>query len=270
MTKGCMERIISFLTMTTGITFKRKKEIFVDKILDLIRQRNFQECEELYFHLLNKERLYYALLEELLVSQSFFYRERVDIDILIEYLRQRGGTHISLLSLPCANGEEPYTIAMELMEEGIENFNILAIDLNPRAIQKAKIGRYQARDVRNVPPSVLTKYFYKSGEWYEIKEQVKQKITFVCGNLFEQKDIPFVFDAIFCKNLFIYLEDSYKMEALDIFSCWLRNEGLLFVSFSDYFKAHPCFDRISNEYRSIYKKVGCHEKSRLYFKWRNG
>ncbi len=233
-----------------------------------MRQSDIAECEELYFRLVNKEELYYALLEELLVSQSFFYREAPDIDLLIRFLQKR--QRISLLSVPCANGEEPYTIAMELMERGIEDFDILAMDLNPKAIQKARSGRYQSRDLRNVPPPVLAKYFHQDGEWYEIEERVKQKVEFVCANLFEQKPHPFVFDAIFCKNLFIYLDDFHKIEALDIFGRWLKKDGLLFLSFSDYFKAHPCFDRISKEHRSIYKKVECDEKSGLYLEWGDG
>ncbi len=266
MRERCIERITAFLTSTIGITFERKKEIFTHKILELMREKKIGECEELYLHLVNKEAHYYALLEELLVSQSFFYRER-DIEILMRFLQNR--RHASILSLPCANGEEPYTIAIELMEGGIEDFNILAMDLNPKAIQRAKKGCYQARDLRNVPSAILSKYFHKYEEGYEIDERVKQKVEFVCANLFEQQKSPFVFDAIFCKNLFIYLDEVHRMEALDIFSRWLKDEGLLFLSFSDYFKAHPCFDRISKEYR-IYKKVECNEKSRLYFEWGDG
>jgi len=233
-----------------------------------MRAQNIEKCEELYFRLINKEKPYYALLEELLVSQSFFYREESDIEILVEFIEKRG--QASILSLPCANGEEPYTIAIELLERGIENFDILAMDLNPKAIQRAKKGWYKTRDLRNVPPAILAKYFDRYKECYEIKKEVKQKVEFVCANLFEQKWSPFVFDAILCKNLFIYLDERYKMEALNIFGRWLKKDGLLFLSFSDYFKAHPCFDRISKEHRSIYKKVECNEKSGLYFEWGDG
>ncbi len=268
MREGCIERITAFLTSTTGITFDRKKEMVDYKLKELMRKSDIGECEELYSRLIDKESLYYALLEELLVSQSFFYREKSDIDLLVRFLQKRSG--ISILSLPCANGEEPYSIAIELMERKIEDFDILAIDLNPKAIAKAKKGHYGARDLRNVPFSVLAKYFDEEEEGYRVKENVKKKVEFVCTNLFEQSQAPFSFDAIFCKNLFIYMDDSHKMEALDIFHRWLKDDGLLFLSFSDYFKAHPCFDRISKECRSIYKKVECDEKSRLYTEWGDG
>lgn len=225
------------------------------KIAQLMQKSSIYSCEEFWRHLLNNEALFGSLIEELTISQSYFFRERVQFDMLIDLIHNDYIAAPSILSLPCARGEEPYSIAITLLQNGIKSFFIDAIDISMQAIAIAKDGKYEKRECKNIDENTIKKFFDNNDNYYIIKDLVKERINFYVMNLFDKNLLHFgKYDFIFCRNLFIYLDDQKKQEALQIFHTLLKEGGYLFLSFSDYFKTHPGFVKIAIDNKIYYKK----------------
>jgi chemotaxis protein methyltransferase CheR len=131
-------------------------------------------------------------------------------------------------SAACSTGEEPYTLAMILSEQGALNSDILAMDLDQNVLEKAEQGRYLDRSIRDVPQEYLKKYFAKDGDHYQITPSLKRMIRFRNGNLLLdrfEKD----FDLIICRNVMIYFTESAKHDLYHKFAASLKPGGLLFV-----------------------------------------
>lgn len=254
MSLECYYQIEKFFRDKTGITFQEKLALFFIKLSDLMNRLEFYDCYEFYHRLQNDEKIFLYLLRELVVSRSYFFREKGDFSLLKELIREDNITHPHILSMPCANGEEPYSIAIFLLEHGIEHFNIDAVDINPEAITKAREGVYGARELYYFPENLKRKYFIQIKDSYKIAPFLQKYISFYQANLFEYERKK-KYDYIFCRNLFIYLDEAKKEEALTIFYSLLKSKGYLFVSFSDYLKTSYAFDKITVNNKIIYKKV---------------
>ena len=255
MSLECYEKIEEFFRYKTGITFQDRFMLFFMRINDLMHRLQLYGCWEFYEKLQNDEEIFLHLVQELVISRSYFFREEGHFALLKDFILKDNPTYAQILSLPCANGEEPYSIAIYLLENGIKDFSIDAVDINPKAIQKAKEGYYTARELFYFPKKMRKKYFYEIDNGYKITSFVKKYINFSCKNLFEYDSGVKRYDYIFCRNLFIYLDEAKKEEAFTIFSSLLKPKGYLFLSFSDYLKTPYAFDKIIQDNKIVYQKM---------------
>ena len=264
-----MEKLHSIFHERTGITFDHKRHFFAIKILGFMQAKGIDSCDELVERIESGSMLS-DLIQELVVSQSYFFREEQDFAFLLQDIRSRPLLRLKILSIPCANGEEPYTLAMFLLKHGVANFSILGVDINQAAIKRAKRGVYDERAMKSVPQEYQDAFFEPCKEGFAIKDFVKEFIDFETKNLFAQ-DFEELgqFDYIFCRNLFIYLDDSFKERALRSFWRMCACEGVLITSFSDYFAKAPGFDTIVYQNKHYYKKR-CDEKGCMYTQWWDG
>ena len=246
----CLKKLLRLFHLRTGITFETKERHFYAKAVSFMERAKILECEELYTKFLSDEELFLLFVDELSVSQSYFFREDAHFHLLPSLVRYPAPR---ILSAPCANGEEPYSIAIELFRKGFEAFHIDAVDLSPGAIKRAKVGIYGQRALMGVPEDILRNFFEKENHEYRIKEFVRQRIDFHVANIFDLEGRE-KYDVIFCRNFFIYLDDEYKRKALRIFYDLLVEDGYLVVSFSDYFKEFEGFDKITVDNKEIYQK----------------
>lgn len=139
--------------------------------------------------------------------------------------------------MPCSTGEEPYSMAIVLMEAGLapEAVTIDAVDINTRAIQKAKAALYPETAFRGSDASFRERYFDVSPEGARLHERVRACVTFYQGNLLKQC-APFVsqsYDVIFCRNLMIYLEEKNRRQLLQEIKERLNADGILFVGHAE-------------------------------------
>ncbi|MRI83251.1 MAG: hypothetical protein C6I00_02420 [Nitratiruptor sp.] len=250
--QGCIERVAKVIYERSGVTFKGKWQLFQIRFLEACEELGIFSCEEFY-HRIAHPNHFYDLLSYFMVSQSYFYREARHFEILLELIEREEIQEPQILSIPCAQGEEPYSIAMALDHRGIEGYHIDAIDINPKAIEKAKEGRYSPREVFPIPSTILARYFDFDGHSYQIDPKVGRSITFQVGNLFELEG-PGSYDFLFCRNLMIYLDWSKRQEALAIFHRLLRPGGYLILSFSDYIPKIEGFETITIHNKEIYQK----------------
>jgi chemotaxis protein methyltransferase WspC len=180
------------------------------------------------------------LTEELVVPETWFFRDAKPFALLRDHAIQRavGGEAVfRILSVPCASGEEPYSIALTLLEAGwsADRFDVLAVDISARSIERAVRGRYSARSLRNVDPDRRRRYFHPEGHSFALNHSVRRSVRFQQGNLLDGaflNDEP-AFDAIFCRNVLIYFTESARQRVVSHIRRLLKPSGILFVGHAE-------------------------------------
>lgn len=187
------------------------------------------------------------MISALTTNVSHFYRERHHFDTLRDEIipklarKLRQGHRARIWSAGCSNGQEPYSIAMDLLEALPEvatlDFRILATDIDPKVVRFAQEGRYPERMLEGVPPDRRAKYFTKpltpGDDQFCIKAPVKNLIRFRELNLLGNWPIKQRFDVIFCRNVVIYFDAGTQNSLWPRFRDALDPEGYLFLGHSE-------------------------------------
>jgi len=188
-----------------------------------------------------------AFINAFTVNHTAFFRERHHFDILADFVRQRARP-VRIWCSASSSGEEPYSIAMTLMENGHtaqagSSALVLATDIDSQAIAQAQRGVYTEERVKGVDPSLLKKYFQHGIQGNQGKVRVKPALQacvhFQTLNLLQSpwgiEHQAQKFDAIFCRNTMIYFEQATQIRLLERFAPLLKKDGLLFVGHSENF-----------------------------------
>ncbi|MCT7969651.1 chemotaxis protein CheR [Laspinema sp. D1] len=179
-----------------------------------------------------------ALIEETVVPETWFFREPESFEflrryVLFEWLPHHQEGILRLLSVPCSTGEEPYSLAMMLLDAGLppNRFVIDAVDISQKAQAKAKQGLYREHSFRSKNLGFRHRYFEETSQGYQLSPAVKETVNFIHGNLLEPLFLygkP-LYDIIFFRNLLIYLEPVARDRALQVLNRLLSPAGVLFV-----------------------------------------
>src|SRR5262249_44739561 len=138
--------------------------------------------------------------------------------------------------VPCCAGEEPYSAAMTLLAAGLpaERFSVDGVDISRRMLRRAAEGTYTETAFRERDAEWLLlreRYCRHAGNGCTVTKEVRSAVRFLHGNLvaadFLAGEPPY--DVIFCRNLFIYLDDDARTVALANLRRLLAPEGLLYV-----------------------------------------
>ncbi len=190
-------------------------------------------------------RAYYQLLlvspdelqevvERLIVPETWFFRDKAAFEQMVRDLHKPKRRFTRLLSIPCATGEEPYSMAMALLTNAIspETFRIDAIDISKMALVKAEKGFYSSHSFRGGHLDFRTRYFDEEKGGFQLKKEVRKLVHFSYGNIyhpsFAEGKTPY--DLIFCRNLLIYLHPEAQKRALVACGKLLTAEGRLYVA----------------------------------------
>ncbi len=174
-----------------------------------------------------------ALIEAVVVPETWFFRDRQPFAYLSQWIKTDWTPNaiLRVLSAPCSTGEEPYSIAITLLEAGLtpNQFCIDALDISQAALEKANRGIYTARSFRGgglINPA----YFQKIGDRYEVRSHIRKTVQFIHENLLEPHDLlERQYHVIFCRNLFIYLDQTARSHLIKTLDRALIAPGLLFV-----------------------------------------
>jgi chemotaxis protein methyltransferase WspC len=183
-------------------------------------------------------------IEEIIVPESWFFREVTPFECLRSLalqIRNASTTKkLRILSIPCSRGEEPYSIAMTLLDLGFASsqFEVLGCDLSLRSLDFARRGLYRKiafRETDGITLRLVQQYFTAEEEEYRLHAQVKSAVTFRHENLASHDFLSAVqpFDAIFCRNVLIYLTTAARDNALRHFRRLLNPGGLLYLGHSE-------------------------------------
>jgi chemotaxis protein methyltransferase CheR len=154
---------------------------------------------------------------------------------LIERARGRG--RVRVWSAGCSTGEEPYSLAMELLElcpdAAALDIRILATDIDPHVLATARAGRYSDSAMAGVPAGRRARYFSGSAGTYEATPALKDLITFAPLNLVRHWPIRGAFDVIFCRNVVIYFDSATQEKLWQRFASLIPQGGHLFIGHSE-------------------------------------
>jgi len=188
------------------------------------------------------------LLNEITIGETFLFRapaqlaalQNVILPELIATRSKIGLRKLRIWSAGCSTGEEPYTLAMfllELSEKQLKGwtFEISATDLNDRSIETAKAGLYGDYSVRNANDAFKRKYLTPVGSKLQVNDEVKSRITFTRLNLGDDSKMLFMkgMDLVFCCNVLIYFDMASKRRVVQHFFSSLQSPGYFFLGSSE-------------------------------------
>ncbi|KAB0331821.1 protein-glutamate O-methyltransferase CheR [Janthinobacterium sp. PLB04] len=180
------------------------------------------------------------LIELVVVPESWLFRDPQAFYATVELVQERWarGRATRILSIPCAGGEEPYSMAMALRDGGVpkQAFSIDAYDLSPGCIERAQAGVYGRNAFRAQDVAFRDRYFtHVADDAYRIIDSLREQVTFRQGNLlqFDTATYSRHYDVIFCRNLLIYFDKPTTRAAIHNLSALLADDGMLLAGYAE-------------------------------------
>jgi chemotaxis protein methyltransferase WspC len=175
------------------------------------------------------------LVEHVLVPETWCFREPKAFEALANHAQRvmasRPAGPLRLLSFPCASGEEPYSMAIAAIEAGIDprRVEVLGADLSARAVAAARAGVYGDRSMRLVAPAARDRWFTDDPDGARVVEDLRRAVRVERTNLLEAGALEGAgpFDAIFCRNVLIYLSVPARRRVVAALARLLAPDGLL-------------------------------------------
>jgi len=222
-----LRRFCEFLYQRTGISYSETKRFFIERRLLDRMERVGTRSFAAYMNLI---RAGGAEAEQVInsftVNETYFYREEHQLrclsrDLLPEIVTKRQpGDLVRLWCVPCSTGEEPYSVAIWLLENwrmvDAYNIEIVGSDIDTRVLAAAVRGDYGERALSRLPAEIIEQYFEPAhlGERQIIKD-LRESVKFTQVNLLDAGNMAVQgrFDVILCRNVLIYFDDASRVAA---------------------------------------------------------
>ena len=186
-------------------------------------------------------------LDVITTNKTDFFREPQHFDFLSQEImpdldRICGpGEGLRIWSAACSSGEEPYTLAIVLMQNrhllGRRQVSITASDLSTKVLASAQRGVYAAERVAGIPRDILTRYFQKGQNRWQghvrVRPELRSMVQYQRINLMDRFSFDKPFHVIFCRNVMIYFDKVTQERLVEKFRHTLINGGYLFVGHSE-------------------------------------
>ncbi len=228
-----------------------KKELVRARLAKLLRKGNFSTFSE-YMEHVHEDKSgteFSKLINAISTNLTSFFREKQHFDYLQkEFLPQlakqkqkNGNRRIRAWSAGCSSGEEPYSIAITLIETTRElgdwDVKVLATDVSTRMLETARKGFYEKERIIPVwseyKDKYLTAHKIKNRKVFEVNENLRKVVIFQYLNLIKQWPIKGPVDFIFCRNVMIYFDKQTQQRLVNRFWDLLNSGGLLFTGHSE-------------------------------------
>jgi two-component system CheB/CheR fusion protein len=239
-----LREVFSHLRLRTGHDFSNyKRPTLLRRIERRINMRNLSDLPAYVAFIGQNPEEVTALLKDLLISVTNFFRDRRAFDVLEQEIipaivqRKKPGEQIRIWVAGCATGEEAYSLAILCAERTLSEIDapkvqIFATDIDDAAIAFAREGFYSLNDAADVSPERLRRFFNKEGDGYRIRREIREMILFANHNFI--KDPPFShLDLISCRNVLIYLNQTAQERVMETFHFALEQNGILFLGLSE-------------------------------------
>ncbi len=237
-----IDNLVKKLAVTTGIRFEYYQKQFLEKRIKFrMNNLNLSSCKS-YLEYINKHPEEIDLFQEnFTINHTFFFRNYEifeKVGKLVKDFTMGLKNPIKIWSCPCASGEEPYSIAMffdqlKKKKPNFPDYEIIASDIDKRAIELARRGIYQDSIIKEVPNIYKASYFKKKKEnnrfIYIINENIKDKVEFIIEDLTNGHEKPHKYDIIFCRNFLIYINENSRKKVSQILKNHLKDRGLLIL-----------------------------------------
>lgn len=225
-----IRRLGDFLYRRTGMVYSLSKRYYIERRIDDRVKATASPSFESYFARLRADvgGEIEKFVNAFTVNETYFNREDHQLRCLTnDLLRERiaagrGTKQLRLWSVPCATGEEPYSIAMWLLDRwplvDTYDIEICGSDIDTDALAAARLGIYGKRALMRLPEQVVGRYFRRQADdRWQLIDELKESVRFSAVNLVEagQTRDHGRFDVIFCRNVLIYFDDTSRRIAAD-------------------------------------------------------
>jgi chemotaxis protein methyltransferase CheR len=180
-----------------------------------------------------------ALVDSLLVHETYFFREALPVSVLADDVlvpAVRAGRRPRVWCAACSTGEEPLTLAMMLADRGVlSDVEVVASDLSPRVLERARTGEHNLRSLRALPPGVEGRWLEVRGGRPHVKPELVEAVDWRRVNLVDAQAVAALgtFDAILCRNVLIYFQDETARRVVESLTRALAPGGHLLVGTSE-------------------------------------
>jgi len=238
-----------FFGRKTGIYFEDNKRYFVDRRLTARMQATGHKSCLLYLRFVQfqaSQSEFQRLVNAMTVNETYFFREDYQLIALVDGVlddvkkRKKPGESIRIWSMPCSTGEEPYSIAIYLLEHwpgmADADVEIIGSDINSAVLDSAREGLFTDYALRSTPPAIVAKYFKQvSDTTHRLLPEIREAITFTQVNLSNPDETRSYrgFDIVFCRNLLIYFDSTSRREAVECLYGALNPGGYVFLGHSE-------------------------------------
>lgn len=217
----------------TGIDLSLYKEAQMKRRLtSLYERKGHKDFNEFYEAIHNDKDVLEEFLDRMTINVSEFYRNKERWEVLDKKILPQlltSSKRLKIWSAACSTGEEPYSLAMVLASHvPMRDISIFATDLDEGVLERAQVGLYPERALKDVPRNVVTEYFVNEGVHYQVTDEIKRTVTFKKHNLLKDR-YDTGYDLIVCRNVMIYFTEEAKEEIYMNFSKALKPGGVLFV-----------------------------------------
>jgi len=233
------QRFFDFLKETIGLDVTSVGPAIIERA---VRQRSIVaqavSADEYWRTLLGSRDEQQALIEAVIVPETWFFRYPESFVTLAKLASKRLAEinnlrALRILSLPCSTGEEPYSIAMALLDAGLKphQFKVDGLDVSPLSVEKARRALYGKNSFRGDDIAFRDRHFIAEGESYRLDQRVLEQVRLQVGNLLDPAllagEPPF--DFVFCRNLLIYFDQPTQKQVFEVLKCLTHVDGVLFI-----------------------------------------
>lgn len=220
-----LRRLCNFLYRRTGMSYGEAKRYYIERrVMDRMEQAGAQNFDAYMTMLQADAAEAERLINTFTVNETYFYREMHQLRCLSQSLlpeivaTRRAGDLIRIWSAPCSTGEEPYSLAIWLLENwplvDAYNIEIVGSDIDTQALAAAAAGLYGARALARLPAGVVERYFgpLQNGN-RQIIDDLLESIKLTQVNLVDTATVKAQgrFDVVFCRNMLIYFDDASRL-----------------------------------------------------------
>ncbi|WP_416364282.1 CheR family methyltransferase [Pseudomonas sp. NFX183] len=232
-------RFFAFLKERIGLDVASVGEAIIERA---VRQRSqivqAQTPEAYWRHLQSSHDEQQALIEAVIVPETWFFRYPESFATLARLAKARLAEikqmrALRILSLPCSTGEEPYSIAMALLDAGLapHQFKVLGLDVSPLSVERAKRGVYGKNSFRGSDIDFRERHFTEEADGFRIADRVREQVRLQVGNLLDPGLLANEpsYDFVFCRNLLIYFDQPTQKQVFDVLKGLTHQDGVLFI-----------------------------------------
>lgn len=229
LSKADLKEVCDLVYEKAGMVFGESKRYYVERrVTDRMLASGALGPREYIAYLRANGREAELLINCFTVNETYFYREEHQFACLVQSIlpriveTKRPGDRVRIWSMPCSTGEEPYSIALWLLENwplvDAYNIEIVGSDIDTEVLRRAAEGMYGSRSLGRLNAQLLDTYFHpvQHGEW-ELIEDIRQSVTLTSANIVDRRTLADHrnFDVIFCRNLLIYFDEKARALAAE-------------------------------------------------------
>lgn len=259
------KNVVQLVAERTGIVLAdNKKNMVYGRLARRLRELKINKFSDYLDHLQsnNGQDEIVNFVNAITTNLTSFFREKHHFDHLkyhLEGLKQKGEKRIRIWSAASSSGQEPYSIAMVVLDVFGENsstdIKILATDIDTNMLSKCKTGIYDDNHLEGIPSEYAKKFVVrtKGQNGGEMSKSLKKLLTFNQLNLLENWPMKGLFDIVFCRNVVIYFSRETQKILFDRMANVMKPDSIVYIGHSEnLFKVSDRFQLIG---RTTYKRV---------------